>query len=444
MSARNVNMLSGPLYRELLAFSLPIAVTGILEQLFNATDTMVLGRFEGTAAMAAVGNNITIISLIVSLLLGISLGANVIIAQYIGARRLKEATRTIHTALLFSVLLGLAIAIVGQWPVQWALDALAVPASVQEAAEIYLRIYLAGMPFLSLYNFAAAILRSRGDAQTPLYALIIASVLNIVLDLAFVLVCGWGTAGVAIATVLSYLVCAFWLIRHMLYATGILHLELGLLRIHPGELVKCLRIGLPAALQGMVFCIANLVIQNAINSLGPEVMAASAAAFTIEINMYCFTVGFQQACTTFVGQNYGARQYARCREVTRDCFVLTGVTMIVLGAFIYAFMYPMLGFFSTNPVVIENAVTRIEYVVLPEILCTGFDICSGALRGYGVSLAPAIATLISVCGVRLIGVWWYFPTHPVFANLMILFPISWIVADVLIISLYRLHLQHLK
>ena len=165
MSTRSVNMLSGPLYRELLAFSLPIAVTAILEQLFNATDTMVLGRFEGTAAMAAVGNNVTIISLIVSLLLGISLGANVVIAQYIGARRLKEATRTVHTALLFSLLLGLVVAILGQWPVQWVLDALAVPAAVQPTAEIYLRIYLAGMPFLSLYNFAAAILRGRGDAQ---------------------------------------------------------------------------------------------------------------------------------------------------------------------------------------------------------------------------------------------------------------------------------------
>ena len=203
MSTRSVNMLSGPLYRELLAFSLPIAVTAILEQLFNTTDTMVLGRFEGTAAMAAVGNNVTIISLIVSLLLGISLGANVVIAQYIGARRLKEATRTVHTALLFSLLLGLVVAILGQWPVRWVLNALAVPAAVQPTAEIYLRIYLAGMPFLSLYNFAAAILRSRGDAQTPLYALILASVLNIALDLAFVLVFGWGTAGVPIATVLS-------------------------------------------------------------------------------------------------------------------------------------------------------------------------------------------------------------------------------------------------
>ncbi|MDY6267339.1 MAG: MATE family efflux transporter [Selenomonadaceae bacterium] len=444
MSTRSVNMLSGPLYRELLAFSMPIAVTAILEQLFNAADTMVLGRFEGTAAMAAVGNNVTIISLIVALLLGISLGANVVIAQYIGARRLKEATRTIHTTLLFSLLLGIVIAVGGQPLVSWSLDALAVPPAVQEPAAVYLRIFLAGMPFLSLYNFAAAILRSRGDAQTPLYALIIASVLNIVLDLAFVLIFDWGTAGVAIATVLSYLVCALHLIRHMLRTYGILHLEIGLLRIHVGELVKCLRIGLPAALQGMVFCIANLVIQNAINSLGPEVMAASAAAFTIEINMYCFVTGFQQACTTFVGQNYGARQLARCQEVVRDCFILTAVTMILLAVLIYIFMRPMLGFFSTNPVVIENAITRIEYVVLPEFICTGFDISSSALRGYGVSLAPAIATLISVCGVRLIGVWWYFPMHPTFANLMVLFPISWIVADVLIISLYRMHLKHLR
>ena len=441
---RNVNMLSGPLYRELLAFSLPIAVTGILEQLFNAADTMVLGRFEGTAAMAAVGNNVTIISLIVSLLLGISLGANVVIAQYIGARKLKEATRTIHTALLFSLLLGLVIAVLGQVPVQWALDALSVPPAVQADAAVYLRIFLIGMPFLSLYNFAAAIVRSRGDAQTPLYALILASALNIALDLLFVCVFGWGAAGAAIATALSYAACAGHVLRRMLHATGILRLELGLLRIHFGELARFLRIGLPAALQGMVFCIANLVIQNAINSLGPETMAASAAAFTIEINMYCFTVGFQQACTTFVGQNYGARQYARCRAVTRDCAILTAITMVVLGALIYVSMRPMLGFFSTNPVVIETAVTRIEYVVLPEVLCVGFDICSGALRGYGVSLAPAIATLVSVCGVRLVGVWWFFPLHPTFSTLMVLFPISWVVADILIVGLYRMHLNALR
>lgn len=437
-------MLSGPLYRELLAFSLPIAVTGILEQLFNAADTMVLGRFEGTAAMAAVGNNVTIISLIVSLLLGISLGANVVIAQYIGARKLKEATRTIHTALLFSLLLGLVIAVLGQVPVQWALDALSVPPAVQADAAVYLRIFLIGMPFLSLYNFAAAIVRSRGDAQTPLYALILASALNIALDLLFVCVFGWGAAGAAIATALSYAACAGHVLRRMLHATGILRLELGLLRIHFGELARFLRIGLPAALQGMVFCIANLVIQNAINSLGPETMAASAAAFTIEINMYCFTVGFQQACTTFVGQNYGARQYARCRAVTRDCAILTAITMVVLGALIYVSMRPMLGFFSTNPVVIETAVTRIEYVVLPEVLCVGFDICSGALRGYGVSLAPAIATLVSVCGVRLVGVWWFFPLHPTFSTLMVLFPISWVVADILIVGLYRMHLNALR
>ena len=443
MASREMDMLHGRLYPSLLRFALPIALTAILEQLFNAADTMVLGRFVGTMAMAAVGNNTPIISLVVSLLLGLSLGANVVIAQNIGARRLKEATRTLHTALLFALLVGLAIAVLSQPLVPWMLHALAVPESVRADADIYLRLYLLGMPFLSLYNFASAIVRSRGDAETPLYALIVASLLNIVLDLVFVLPLGLGSAGAALGTAISYFVCALYLLVHMARADGILHFDWRLLRLRGDYLRQMLGIGLPAALQGMVFCIANLVLQAAINSLGAEVMAASAAAFTIEINMYCFIMGFQQAATTFVGQNYGAKNYARCREVTRDCVVLSTIAMLVLAVLIYFTMKPMLDLFSTNPYVIEQAAIRIYVVVLPEVLCVVMDMYSGALRGYGCSLLPALATLLSVCGIRLSWVYFYFPSHPTFFSLLLSYPLSWVAADILIYGIYRYYLAHL-
>ena len=437
-------MLEGSLWDKIIVFALPIALTGILEQMFNAADIAVLGRFVGTEAMAAVGNNVPIVGLIVSLFLGLSLGANVVIAQYIGARRRKEASRALHTALVLSLLAGVFVTLTGELFAAPLLNLLDVPAAVMSMSELYLRIFLLGMPFMSLYNFASAILRSHGDTGTPLVALLAASALNILLDLVFVLVWDMGVDGVAWGTALSYLVAAAMLIRALRQEEGILRLDFRLLRLRRHHTKRIFVIGMPAAVQGMVFCIANLVIQAALNSLGAEVMAASAAAFTIEINVYCVIAAFQQACTTFVSQNYGAGNLPRCRSVTRWSLLLNIVAMLVLGSCILVFMRPLLRIFNGDPMVVEIGTTRILYVVVPEIFAVFIDIFSGSMRGYGYSLMPAIVTLLCICGVRLSWVWLVFPHHPTFETLMIIYPISWVVTSMFLYLLYRFYLKHLK
>lgn len=437
-------MLEGSLWDKIIVFALPIALTGILEQMFNAADVAVLGRFVGTEAMAAVGNNVPIVGLIVTLFLGLSLGANVVIAQYIGARHLKEASRAVHTALALSILAGIGVALLGELFAAPLLSLLDVPDAVMPLAELYLRVFLMGMPFMSVYNFASAILRSHGDTGTPLIALLAASALNVVLDLGFVLVLGLGADGVAWGTVLSYLVAASLLIRALRREEGVLRLDFRLLRVRRHHAKRIFVIGMPAAVQGMVFCFANLVIQAALNSLGAEVMAASAAAFTIEINMYCVIAAFQQACTTFVSQNYGAGNLPRCREVTRWSLRLNIIAMLVLGALILLFMRPLLRIFNGDPAVVEIGVIRIIYVVVPEIFAVFIDIFSGSMRGYGYSLMPAVVTLVCICGVRLSWVWLVFPHCPTFETLMIIYPISWAVTSLCIYFLYRFYLKHLK
>ena len=437
-------MLEGSLWDKIVVFALPIALTGILEQMFNAADVAVLGRFVGTEAMAAVGNNVPIVGLIVSLFLGLSLGANVTIAQYIGAHRLKEASRAVHTSLALSILAGIGVTLLGELFAAPLLSLLDVPDAVMPLAELYLRVFLLGMPFMSVYNFASAILRSHGDTGTPLIALLAASALNVVLDLGFVLVLGLSADGVAWGTVLSYLVAASLLIRALRREEGVLRLDFRLLRVRRHHAKRIFVIGMPAAVQGMVFCFANLVIQAALNSLGAEVMAASAAAFTIEINMYCVIAAFQQACTTFVSQNYGAGNLPRCREVTRWSLRLNIVAMLVLGAIILLFMRPLLRIFNGDPAVVEFGVVRIIYVVVPEIFSVFIDIFSGSMRGYGYSLMPALVTLVCICGVRLSWVWLVFPHHPTFETLMIIYPISWMVTSLFLYLLYRFYLKHLK
>lgn len=437
-------MLEGSLWDKIIVFALPIALTGILEQMFNAADVAVLGRFVSTEAMAAVGNNVPIVGLIVTLFLGLSLGANVVIAQYIGARRLAEASRAVHTSLVLSLLAGVSVTLLGELFAAPLLSLLDVPDAVLPMATLYLRVFLFGMPFMSVYNFASAILRSHGDTGTPLIALLAASVLNIILDLGFVHLLSMGVDGVAWGTVLSYLVAAFMLIRALRREEGVLRLDVRLLRMRRHHTKRIFVIGLPAAVQGMVFCFANLVIQAALNSLGAEVMAASAAAFTIEINMYCVIAAFQQACTTFVSQNYGAGNLPRCREVTRWSLRLNIVAMLVLGALILFFMRSLLRIFNADPAVVEIGVIRIVYVVVPEIFAVFIDIFSGSMRGYGYSLMPAVVTLVCICGVRLSWVWLVFPHHPTFETLMIIYPISWAVTSMFLYLLYRFYLKHLK
>ena len=443
-NSRDIDMLHGSLWDKIIVFALPLALTGVMQQLLNAADVLTLGQFVGKNAMAAVGNNISTVGLIVSLMMGLSLGANVVIAQNIGANKIDRAQSAVSTAFVLAGICGIFFCILAEFLVAPIFYFLEVPQSVVDMAEAYLRIFLLGLPAISFYNFQAAIFRSKGDTRTPLMALASASGVNILLNLIFVLQFDWGVAGVAAATVIANVVSALILFRILLREDGIIKLHLNALIVDREELFEIIRIGLPAGIQGMVFSLSNLLIQAAINSLGADAMAASAAAFTIEINVFCVVNGFGQAATTFVGQNYGAGNLPRCKRVTWVSMGLSALFMQTLCCFILFFAEEVLSLFNEDPEVIRLGVIRLWYIVAPEMINVAMEGLSGALRGYGISLTPAIITLICVCGVRVAWVFTAFAKIPTYATLMAVYPISWLITTIILIAAYFYHMRRLK
>ena len=437
-------MLRGSLWDKIILFALPLALTGVMQQLLNAADVVTLGKFVGKNAMAAVGNNISMVGLIVSLLMGLSLGANVVIAQSIGAKKFDRAQSAVSTAFSLSIAAGIFFCVVGEILVAPIFYLLEVPELVVDMAESYLRIFLLGLPAMSLYNFEAAIFRSKGDTRTPLIALAAASGVNIVLNLLFVLQFNFGISGVAVATVIANIVSAIILFRALLNSEGVIKLNLNALIVDREELFEIVRIGLPAGVQGMVFSLSNLLIQAAINSLGADAMAASAAAFTIEINVFCIVNGFGQAATTFVGQNYGAGNLQRCKRVTWVSMGLSAIFMQTLCLIILFFAEEVLSLFNSDPEVIRLGVIRLWYIVAPELVNVLMEGLSGALRGYGISLTPAVITLICVCGVRVTWVFTAFAKIPTYATLMAVYPISWFITTIVLVAAYNYHMKRLK
>ena len=414
-----MDMLHGSLWDKILWFTVPLAFTSMLQQLYNTTDVMVLGRFEGEAAMAALGSNIPVIGLLVNLFVGMSLGANVVAARYIGMRDLKSANLTVYTALNFALLSGIAVALPGIAFSGAITSLLGCPPDVAPLSVSYLSWIMAGMPFLSLFNFEAALLRADGDTATPLKALVIASAFNLCADLACSLL-GLGIAGVAASTSAANAVSALYLFLKLLHNRGVLRFDPSKKGTFEWRKARAIiLIGLPAGIQGMVFSVSNLVIQSAINSLGEQTMAASAAAFTIEINVYSFVAGFGMAATTFVGQNYGAGDLGRCRRAVRDSMILDAIVTVILCASVALCGRWLLGFFTEDPEVVCLGMQRLVWVQLFDIICVPFEVLSGAMRGYGWSLPPAIATLVCIVGERMIWVFTVFKAAPSFRSLLI-------------------------
>lgn len=442
-SRHDIDMLNGSIWDKMIVFALPLAFTGVLQQLYNAADVAVLGRFVSSDAMAAVGNNVPVIGLIVSLFMGLALGANVVVARFIGMKDEEQASVAVHTALSQAIVLGVAIAVVGELLAGPVTRLLGVPEAVAGYSETYLRVYLAGLPFMAVYNFLAAIFRSKGDTQTPLWALAAASVFNIAGNLFFVLVMGMDAGGVAFATVLANLLSAAILFRKQMALEGALKLD-------PKKLFKfdkrsgraVIRVGMPAGIQGMVFSLSNLVIQSAINSLGPDAMAGSVAAFTIEINVYCFINAFGLAATTFVSQNYGAGNLERCRRATWVSMGLNFAANFVMVAGVLWFGRDLLGFFSSTESVIELGLIRLFWVVAPEPVNVIMETVSDAMRGYGYSMPPAMVTLVCIVSIRIIWVYTMFAASPDYTTLMQVYPLSWIVTMLCLCALYWHHQKH--
>ncbi len=439
-----MNMLRGSLWDKIILFAIPMALTGVLQQLYNAADVAVLGQFVGKNAMAAVGNNISLIGLLVNLFLGLSLGANVVIAQNVGGRRFDRVKNTVHTAFLMALFVGAGIAVLGEILAGPVMEFMEVPAEVRDMAETYFRVYLLGMPFLGLYNFESAIFRSRGDTRTPLLALIVSSSFNVVMDLVLVLVFGLGVAGVAIATALANVVSSGILLYFLHRTDSFIHVDLHALSIDKARMKEIVKIGLPAGIQGMVFSVSNLLIQSAINGFGPDTMAASAAAFTIEINVYCVIGAFSQATTTFTGQNYGAGKLKRCRRVFWVAMGLNALFMGILSAISLIFGKTLLAFFNPDPNVVEIGYLRMLYIIAPEMINVVLEGCTGALRGYGISMAPAALALFGICGVRIVWLYTIFVSSHTFETLMMAYPVSWVITTALTAGAYVFYINHLK
>lgn len=424
---RQIDMLNGSIRSSLPKFALPVAATAILEQLFNASDVAVVGNFTGaerTAAVAAVGANSPIISLIVNLFLGIALGANVVIANAIGRKDREAVCRAVHTSVAVAVLGGVFITVAGELVSGILLRSLNVPDDVFPLALLYLRIYLLGMPVILLYNFLAAIFRSVGDAKTPLIALTASGVLNVLLNLFFVAALHMTVNGVAIATVISNAVSSALLFRKLMISDSFIAIEPKKIRIDMKTLGQIMRIGLPAGIQSGVFAISNIVVQSAINSLGMVVMADSSAAYNIEIFAYDVLNSFSQACTTFVGQNYGAKQINRCKKTLILSLIEDAIATAAAIAIVLLVGKNILSVFNSDPQVIEIGYTRLKMVFTAYTFSMLYEVMSGYLRGFGISLVPAVLTTVGVCGVRILWINLVFPQNPTFPTILSAYPIS--------------------
>lgn len=443
IKAKKLDLLNGPIWNKIPQFALPVAATGILEQLFNASDLAIVGNFastDRTVAVAAVGANSPIIGMILNLFIGISLGTNVVIANAIGRRDEKTVEKTVHTSVLAALLGGLLVTLLGELWIGNLLNLLNVPADVFPYALLYIRIYLIGMPVIFLYNFEAAIFRSVGDTKVPLQALALSGVLNVMLNLFFVILLGRSVDGVAIATVISNAVSAMILFFRLLRTDKWIRLQPAKLRISGECLGQILRIGLPAGIQSAVFNLANIVIQSAINSLGTVVIAASSAAYNIEILVYYMFNSFSQACTTFVGQNYGAGQIRRCRKTLLLCLLEDCVVSIISIIIILSGGRFLLSLFNSDPQVIELGYTRLVLIFIAYLFSMVYEVMSGYLRGFGISTVPAILTILGVCGVRIAWVYTVFPQNRTFHTIMMAYPASLATTAVLIfiaLMIYR-------
>jgi len=433
-----IDMLHGPLAHKILVFAMPLAASSILQQLFNSADVAVVGRFAGSQALAAVGGNGMVINLLINLFVGLSVGANVVIAKYIGQGKEKEANETVHTVMAVAFLSGFFLMALGLFASKPILELMNTPPDVINLAVLYLRIYFLGMPFIMVYNFGAAVLRSTGDTKRPLYCLFISGIINVCLNLFLVIVFRMGVAGVGIATVISNGVSAGLVLSFLLKEKGVTHLCLKQLKINKTHLMKVVKIGAPAGLQSTVFSLSNVCIQTAVNSFGSSAVAGSAAAANFEMFTYYVTNSFAQATVTFTSQNYGAGEYGRCRKIFRLSMGL-GIlfTGIMSTAFVLTRAY-VLRIYTVDPAALEYAVVRVCMVESLTCLVVTYEIAGAALRGMGNSLLPAILTVIGCCAFRIVWILTVFRAERSFGRLMIVYPFTWVLTGTMVVASYLL------
>ena len=423
-----MDMCSGSILSKMLLFTVPLMASSILQLLFNAADTIVVGKFAGDHALAAVGSNGPLINLLVNFFMGLSVGANVLVARYYAANQKKDLQETIHTSIFLSMVSGIFLAIIGCMSARTLLEWMKTPDEVIDLSAVYLRIYFLGMIALMVYNFGAAILRAVGDTRRPLYYLTISGVINVVLNLLFVIVFHMSVAGVALATVISEVISAVLVLRCLLKNEGMIHLEWKMLRIHKDKVIRILRIGLPASVQGIVFALSNVIIQSSVNSFGAVTVAGNSAAANIEGFVYVAMNSFYQTSISFVSQNYGAGKYERLNRIVLCAQLSVFAVGLLLGNLAVVFGRPLLSLYTANDVVIEAGMRRLSVISRTYALCGMMDVMVGALRGLGHAILPMIVSMIGACGLRLLWIFTFFQMeefHSVF-SLYMTYPVSWI------------------
>lgn len=424
-----MDMCEGPILKKMLLFALPLMASSLLQLLFNAADIIVVGRFAGDHSLAAVGSTTSLVNLLVNLFMGCSVGANVLVARFFGAKRLDDLSDSVHTAIAISLVSGVFLTIVGILAAPGLLTLMKTPDEVLNLASVYLRTYFCGMTAMMLYNFGAAILRAIGDTRRPLYYLIIAGVINLAFNLFFVIVLHWGVFGVGLATTISQIVSATLMIRCLMKEREEIRLHWKKVRIHKDKLLQILEIGLPAGFQGCLFSLSNVFIQSSVNSFGATVVAGNSAASNIEGFIYVSTNAFHQAAISFTSQNFGAKKYDRINKIL---YIAIGCSVVIGSIFSFSAVAAgpfLLTFYTTSAAVVAAGMVRLSIVGIAYPLCGIMDTLVGSLRGMGYSIIPMIVSLLGACGLRILWLLTVFQMdrfHSI-ETIYIIYPISWII-----------------
>ncbi|MCD8084459.1 MAG: MATE family efflux transporter [Clostridiales bacterium] len=422
-----IDMCSGAILPKLVLFAVPLMLSGILQLLFNAADVIVVGRFAGKESMAAVGSTTALINLMVNFFVGLSVGTNVLAARYYGGSRKRDLSETVHTAVIVALAGGVLLLAIGEVLSTPILRQMGSPDDVLPLASLYLRIYFIGTPATLLYNFGSAILRAAGDTRRPLYYLTVAGVVNVILNLFFVIGCSMGVAGVATATIVSQMISATLVMLCLMRSDSAYRLRLRELRITPDKLSAILRIGLPAGLQSSIFSISNVLIQSSINSFGSVAMAGSSAAANLEGFVYISMNSVAQTVLSFMSQNYGAQNYRRMAQVLTYSLGLVILVGIAAGDGVMFMGRELLGIYSSDAEVIEYGLVRLQYVCGPYVLCGMMDVMCSAIRGIGYSMLPTLVSLTGACALRVVWIYTVFAVDRTLATLYLSYPVTWLV-----------------
>ena len=421
-----IDMCNGTLMDKLISFSLPLMLSGILQLLFNAVDIIVVGRFTGSQALAAVGSTTALINIFTNLFIGISLGANVLAARFYASGKEKEMSETVHTSITLALISGLVMALAGVLLARFALNLMGTPNDVIDQSVLYMRIYFLGMPFFMLYNYGAAILRAVGDTKRPLFFLVISGMTNAVLNLVLVIVFHMGVAGVAIGTIVSQLISSILVLRCLYTSNTSYRLYFSKLGIKTQYLKQIFQVGIPAGIQSTVINLSNALLQSSVNSFGSVAMAGSTAANNIFGFLYMSVNAVTQSCMSFTSQNYGVKKLKRMDRVLLDCMILSVGVTLTLGCGAYFFGPELLKIYTSDADVIRCGVEVLAFTTVPYFCCGIMDLLPGALRGMGYSGVPMILSIIGTVGTRIVWIFGLFPAHRSLSFLFISYPVSWI------------------